>query len=91
MRLDLLHVVQIQVAIATGPDEIAHVQIALLRHHVRQQRVGSDIERHSQEDIGAALIELAGQTAVGHVELKERVAWRQFHPRNVGDVPRRDD
>ena len=53
-----LKVIQIQMAIAAGPDEIADVEIALLRHHVRQQRVRRDVERHTEKDVGASLIEL---------------------------------
>jgi hypothetical protein len=63
----------------------------LLRHHVRQQRVAGDVERHAEEDVGAALVELAGQLAVGHVELEERVAGRQRHLRDLAHVPGRHD
>jgi hypothetical protein len=58
-----------------------------LRDHQRQQRVRGDIERHAEEDVGAALVELARQPAVGHVELEQRVAGRSaiFE---VGHVPR---
>jgi len=48
-------------------------------------------KRHAQEDVGAALVELAGQLAVGHVELEEGVAGRQLHLRHVGHVPGRDN
>jgi len=48
-------------------------------------------ERHAQEDVGAALVELAGQLAVGHVELEQGVAGRQLHARHVGHVPGRND
>ena len=87
----LIEMVQIQVAVAAGPDEIAHIQIALLRDHVREQRIRSDVERHAQEDVGAALIHLARQPAVGDVELEERMAGRQCHLRQIGDVPGRHD
>ncbi|MNS85947.1 hypothetical protein D3C72_1198280 [compost metagenome] len=83
--------VVVQVAVAAGPDEVAHFQPGLLRHHVGQQRIAGDIERHAQEDIGAALVELARQPAIGHVELEERVAGRQLHARDVGHVPGRHD
>jgi hypothetical protein len=63
----------------------------LLRHHVGQQRVGGDIEGHAEEDVGAALVQLAGQLAVGDIELEEGVAGRQLHLRHVGHVPGRDD
>jgi hypothetical protein len=56
-------VVAVDVAVAAGPDEVAHVQVALLRHHVGQQRVAGDVEGHAQEDVGAALVELAAELA----------------------------
>ena len=88
---DLLDVVVVEVAVAARPDELAGLEVALLRHHVREQRVGGDVERHAEEDVGAALVELARQPPVRDVELEERVAGRQFHPRDVADVPRRHD
>ena len=39
LDVDLLQMVEIQVAIPARPDEVADVEIALLRHEVRQQRV----------------------------------------------------
>jgi len=35
----LLQMVDVEVAVASRPDELAHVEVALLRHHVRQQRI----------------------------------------------------
>ena len=52
----LLHVVGIQVCIAEGVHEIAGLQIAHLRDHQRQQRVGCDVERYTEEDVRAALV-----------------------------------
>ena len=49
LLIRLLQVIQVQVAVAAGPDELAQFKIALLREHVRQQRVGGDVERHAQE------------------------------------------
>jgi len=78
------------VAVAPCPHEVADLQARLLRQHVGQQRVGSDIEGHAQEDVGAALVQLAGQLAVSHIELEEGAAGRQLHLRDVGHVPGRD-
>ncbi len=91
LQLDLLHMVGVQVAIAPSPDEVAHFQARLLRHHVGQDRIRGDIEWYAQEDVGAALVELARQLAVGHVELEQRMAGRQLHRRHVRHVPGRDD
>ena len=48
LQFHLLEVVAVDVAVAARPDEVAHVQVALLRHHVRQQRVAGDVEGHAQ-------------------------------------------
>ena len=84
----------VDVAVAPGPDEIANIQVALLREHVGQQGVTGDVEGHAQKDIGAALVELATQFASGawcggrgHVKLKEGVAGHQGHAGQVGHIP----
>ena len=58
---------------------------------MHEQRIAGDVERHAEEDVGAALVELARQLAVGHIELEERVAGGQLHARDVGHVPGRHD
>ena len=55
---DLVHVVRVDVAVSAGPDELAWTQVRLLGEHVRQQRVGGDVEGNPQEEVGAALVEL---------------------------------
>ena len=62
-------------------------EVALLREHAGQQRVGGDVERHAEEHIGAALVELARQSAGGHVELEQHVAGRERHLLELADVP----
>src|SRR6218665_2048172 len=59
LGLHLRVVVVVDMAVATGPDELTHVQLALLGHHMGQQRVAGDVEGQAQEDVGAALVELA--------------------------------
>ena len=83
--------VAVQMGIAAGPDEITDLQIALLRHHMHQQRIAGDIERQAEEHIAGTLIQLAGELAVGDVELEEGVARRQRHFIQLADVPCRDD
>ena len=73
LLVDLFEVIRIEVTVAAGPDELAHFEVALLREHVREQRIGGDVERHAEENVGAALVELATQPLVRHVELEERV------------------
>ena len=59
MYLDLLEVVEVEMTVAAGPDEVAGFEAGLLCDQMRKQRVRGDIERHAEEDIGAALIKLA--------------------------------
>ena len=91
LQLDLLEVVRVDVHVTTRPDELADLQIALLCDHVDEQRVAGDVEGHAQEHVTASLVQLAGQLAVGHVELEERVTGRQQHLVDLGGVPGRDD
>ena len=58
LGLGLLEMIELQVAVATGPDKIPRLEIALLGHHVGEEGVGGDIERHTQKNIGASLIHL---------------------------------
>ena len=55
----LLKMVVVQVAVAACPDELFGDQARLLRNHVREQGVGSNVEWHTEENIGAALVQLA--------------------------------
>lgn len=87
LLLHLLEVIRVDVRVAARPDEVTHLQSGLLRHHVRQQCVGRDVERHTEEHIRAALIHLAAQLAIGHVELEQHVARLQSHVRQIRDVP----
>jgi hypothetical protein len=41
--------------------EFARFQSAHLRHHQGERRVRGDVERHTEKDIGTALVHLAGQ------------------------------
>ncbi len=72
-------------------NEVAGLQIGHLRHHHRQQRVTCDVERHAKKDIRRALVKLAGELALGDVELKQAVARRQRHVGDVRRVPGRND
>ena len=44
LRVNLREMVAVKVAVPARPDEVTHFKIALLRDHVRQQRVRRDIE-----------------------------------------------
>ena len=79
LQFGLLHVVAVQVHVATGPYEIAELQIADLGNHVGEQGVAGNVERNPQKCIATALVELAAQLAVGDIELEQTVAGRQGH------------
>ena len=59
--------------IAKGVHKIPRFEPADLSHHHGQQSIRSDVEGNSQEHIGAALIELAGDPPVVDPELKKGV------------------
>ena len=63
----LLEVVRVEMQVAEGVDELAGLQAADLRDHQREQRVARDVERHAEKNIRAALVKLAAQFAVVHV------------------------
>ena len=48
----LVKVVQIEMCIAQGVHEVADLQVAYLSDQVGQQRVGGNVERHAEEDVG---------------------------------------
>ena len=50
--LHLLPVVVVDVAVSARPDELADLQVALLREQVGEQRVARDVERDAEEDVG---------------------------------------
>src|SRR3990167_8144540 len=87
----LVQVVQVEVRVAEGVDELARLQAHDLGDHQGQQGVGGDIERHAQEHVGAALVELAAELSIRHEELEQAVTGRQGHVVDVGRVPGRDD
>ena len=87
----LLDVIEIEVCIAEGVDQLPRLQPGHLRHHHRQQGVGGDVERYAEENIARALIELARQLSVRNVELEQAMAGRQRHGIDVRRVPRRHD
>lgn len=88
---DLIEMVQVDVGVACGVDEVAGLQAADLGYHHRQQCVGGYVERDSEECVGAALIKLAGKLAFGHIELEQAVARRKGHLVNISGIPGGDE
>ena len=63
------------------------LQPADLGHHLRQQSVGSDVEGDAEKGVRAALIKLAAEFAVRHIELEKAVTRRQGHLVDLTDIP----
>jgi hypothetical protein len=57
----LLQVIAVQMQITERVHERSRLEARDLRHHQREQRVRRDVERHAEEEVGAALVELAAQ------------------------------
>lgn len=74
LLLRLFEMIGIEMGIAESVDEFPRLETCHLRHHHRQQRVGGNVKRHAEEDVRRALVHLAGELAIGHVELEQAVA-----------------
>ena len=91
LEAGLVEMIGIEVAVAAGPDKGAGLQAALLGEHVREERVAGDVEGHAEEHVGAALVELEVQAAVGDLGLEQAVARGERHAVDLGRVPGADD
>ena len=87
LQIHLVDVVVVDVCVAKGVDELAGLQSGHLCHHHGQKGVGGDVERHPQEGVGAALVELQRKFTLSHIELKEGMAGGEVHIVEVGHVP----
>ncbi len=94
LQRHLFVVVAVDVAVATGPNEVAHIEVALLGHHVGEQGVAGDVEGDAQKDVCTSLVQLAAQFGFlawilcrCHVKLKKRMAWHEGHLVELGHVP----
>src|SRR6267378_1775214 len=90
LQVRLLEMIEVQVAVPAAPDELAGLEIALLREQVCEQRVAGDVERYPNENVRAALVELTGQPPGGRVELEERVTGHEAHALELAHVPGAD-
>lgn len=91
LEFGLLQVVRVKVQVAESVDELAGLQVADLGDHHGEQGVAGDVEGHAEEQVSATLVELAGEPALIHEELKHEVAGRQRHFLDVRHVPRAHD
>src|SRR5882724_7671315 len=82
----LLQMIQIKMRVAETVDELARLQTCDLRHHSREEGIGSDVEGHSQKNVRRPLIELAGELPRSNVELEQAMTGRQRHLVDVGGI-----
>ena len=83
----LLKVITVDVGVAGRMHKLSGLQAAHLRYHEREQGVGGNVEGNAQEHVCAALIQLAGKLAIGHVELEKAMAGRKRHFVHLRGVP----
>jgi uncharacterized repeat protein (TIGR01451 family) len=83
----LFEVVRVKVQVAESMNERARFQIAHLRDHQGEKGVRGNIERDTEKEIGAPLVQLATEFTFLHEELEERVAGRQRHFVDLTHVP----
>ena len=83
----LFQVVQVNMGITEGMNKVTRFQASNLCHHLQQQGIRCDVERYSQEGIGAALVHLQTESSVGYVKLEECMTRRKIHVVQVAHVP----
>ncbi len=83
----LFYMIIIQVHVSEGMYELTGLQSSDLRYHHGEERVRSNIKGHTQEHICAALVQLAGELAIGHIKLEQCMARAQAHARQVAYIP----
>lgn len=81
LLLKRLDVVEVDVRVSHTVNEFSTLQSANLGQHAGQKRVGGDVEWNSESNITAALVHLATQFAIRHIELCHNVAGWKGHQR----------
>ena len=66
--------VEVEVRVAEGVDELSRLKVADLRHHHGQERVAGDVEGHAKKAVGRTLVELQREFPFANVELEEGMA-----------------
>mmetsp|Transcript_17432 Transcript_17432/g.52932 ORF Transcript_17432/g.52932 Transcript_17432/m.52932 type:complete len:624 (-) Transcript_17432:50-1921(-) len=84
-------VVVVHVRVANHVHEVAALEPRHVREQAGEQRIRGDVEWDSEAEVGGALVHLARELAVGHVELRKHVARGERHLGQVLWVPRRHD
>ena len=91
MFVDLFEMIPVDMDIAERMNEVSRCQTAHCGNHLRQQRVGSDIERDAEKEIRTPLIKLTAQPSILDVALEHRMARRKRHLADFARVPRGHD
>ena len=91
LEVHLVEVVEIDVCIAKGVDKFAGFEPCYLSHHEGEEGIGRYVERHAQEYIGTALVELARKFSIGNIELEKKVTGGQSHFFYQPNIPSADD
>ena len=71
-----IHMIQVDMGITNGVNKIASFSAGCLSHHVSQESIGGDIERHTQTHIGTALVHLTRDFVLDRVDLTRRAKER---------------
>ena len=87
----LIQMIHIEVEVTEGMDKFLRLQTAHLCDHQGKQGVGGNVERDTEEEICAALVELAAEFAIRHVELDKCVTGSQRHLVDLPGIPGTDD
>lgn len=87
LLLQRSHMVQVNVSVAQGVNEVAGRQVGDVSNHVSEESVRRNIERHAEPHVGRALVQLAAELAIRDVELRQAVTGRQSHLRDLHRVP----
>ncbi len=82
----------VNVIIAERVNKVADTQFTYMGHHMHQQRIRTDVERHPKERVRGALVQLAMQNAPAlDLKLKQRMTGRQVNVVSLPRVPTRND
>ena len=63
--------VAVDVSISQSVNELTGLQPCNMGHHMGEHGIGRNVERNTQHNVRRALVELARQLAVGHIELEQ--------------------
>ena len=74
LLLQALNMVLVNVRVPDDVHKLCRFQPTRPRNKACQERVGRNVKRYSQAHVGAPLVHLAGQLAVGNVELAQHMA-----------------